>query len=140
MSSNNLALTASFLPHITNKVMENWRFFTNTLNLFLRNFMKGSRQLGQLHQVLARDHVTPHLTTTATPFFLVYGSDPNLPPQLLKPMQQFLCDLYSRCLVFKPHCLVLAIPKKTLEENRFKHAQKTTNCTPPNFKFGKSIL
>ena len=37
--------------------------------------------------------MTPHLATTETPFFLVYGGDPNLPlHQLLEPMQQFLGD------------------------------------------------
>ena len=30
------------------------------------------------NQVLASYFVTPHLATTETPFFLVYGRDPNL--------------------------------------------------------------
>ena len=46
-----------------------------------------------INQVLDSYCVTPHLATTETPFFLVYGRDPNLPiHQLLEPMQQFLCD------------------------------------------------
>ena len=32
-----------------------------------------------INQVLASYCVTPHLTTTETPFFLVYVRDPNLP-------------------------------------------------------------
>ena len=41
-----------------------------------------------LNQVLASYRVTPNLTTAETPFFLVYGRDPNLPlHQLLEPMQ-----------------------------------------------------
>ena len=41
-----------------------------------------------INHVLASYHVTQHLATTETPFFLVYGRDPNLPlHQLLEPMQ-----------------------------------------------------
>ena len=40
-----------------------------------------------INQVLVSYHVTPPLTTAETPFFLVYGRDPNLPlHQLLEPM------------------------------------------------------
>ena len=31
-----------------------------------------------INQVLANYHVTPHLTTIETPFFLFYGRDPNI--------------------------------------------------------------
>ena len=56
-------------------------------------------------------------------FFLVYGRDPNLTHhQLLEPMQQFLSDPDSGHLDLKSHHLPLAIAKKTLDENRFKHA------------------
>ena len=41
-------------------------------------------------------------------------------------MQQFLGDPESGCLDLKSHCLALAIAKNTLDENKFKHAQKTT--------------
>ena len=34
----------------------------------------------------------------------------------------------------------LAIAKKTLDRNRFKHGQKMTNCTPPNLKAGNRLL
>ena len=42
-----------------------------------------------INQVLASYRViTPNLATAETPFFLVYGMDPNLPlHQLLEPMQ-----------------------------------------------------
>ena len=46
-----------------------------------------------INQVLASFHVTLHLATAETLFFLVYGRDPNLPlHQLLESMQQFLGD------------------------------------------------
>ena len=44
-----------------------------------------------LNQVLASYRVTPNLATAETPFFLVYGRDPNLPlHQLLEPMAVIL--------------------------------------------------
>ena len=56
-------------------------------------------------------------------------------------MQQFLSDdPDSGHLDLKSHCLALAIAKKTLDENRFKHAQQMTNCTPPSFKVGDRVL
>ena len=66
--------------HITHKVMENWGFFINTLNLLLRNFVKRIQTNGPKYtnQVLASCHVTTHLTTAQTPFILVYGRDPSL--------------------------------------------------------------
>ena len=40
-----------------------------------------------LNQVLASYRITPNLVTAESPFFLVYGRDPNLPlHQLLEPM------------------------------------------------------
>ena len=93
-----------------------------------------------LNQVLASYHVTLHFTTCETPFFLVCGRDPNLPlHQLLESMQWFLGDPWSGCLDLKPHHLALAIAKKMVDENRFQHAWKTTNCTPPIFKIGNRV-
>ena len=44
-----------------------------------------------INQVLASYRITPNLATAESPFFLVYGRDPNLPlHQLLEPMQHFL--------------------------------------------------
>ena len=43
---NNLTLIASFLPHITHKVMKNWKFFTNILNQVLRNCVKMIQMTG----------------------------------------------------------------------------------------------
>ena len=46
-----------------------------------------------INQVLASYRITPNLATAESPFFLVYGRDPNLPlHQLLEPMQHFLED------------------------------------------------
>ena len=74
-----------------------------------------------LNQVLVSNRVTPNLATAETPFFLVYGRDPNIPlHQLLEPMQHFLGDPDSRMLNIETHRLPLAIAKKTLDGNRFK--------------------
>ena len=46
-----------------------------------------------LNQVLASYSITPNLAMAESPFFLVYGRDPNLPLyQLLEPIQHFLGD------------------------------------------------
>ena len=79
-----------------------------------------------LNKVLTSYRITPNLVTAETPFFLVYGRDPNLPlHQLLEPMQHFLGDPDSCMLNLETHRLALAIAKKTFDENRFKTAQKT---------------
>ena len=79
-----------------------------------------------LNQVLASYRIAPNLATAETPFFLVHGRDPNLPLlQLLETMQCFLGDPDSGMLNLETHRLALAIAKKTLDENRFKTAQKT---------------
>ena len=79
-----------------------------------------------LNQVLTSYRITPNLATVETPFFLVHGRDPNLPlHQLLEPMQHFPGDPDSSMLNLETHRLALTIAKKTLDENRFKTAQKT---------------
>ena len=79
-----------------------------------------------LNQVLASYRITPNPATGDTPFFLLYGRDPNLPlHQLLEPMQCFLGDPDSGMLNLETHRLALAIAKKTLDENRFTATQKT---------------
>ena len=93
-----------------------------------------------INQVLASYRVTPNLATTETPFFLVYGRDPNLPlHQLLEPIQKFLGDPDSGMLNLEAHRLVLAIAKKMLDENYFKTTQKTMDRTPPSFKIGDRV-
>ena len=81
-----------------------------------------------LNQALCSYCITPQLATGDSPFFLVYGKDPNLPlHQLLEPMQHFLGDPDSGCLNLEIHHFPLAITKKMLDENRFRNAQKTTD-------------
>ena len=80
-----------------------------------------------INQVLASYSVTPNLATAETSFFLVYGRDPNLPlHQLQEPRQRFLGDPEFRLFNLEAHHLALAIAKKTLDENHFRTAQKTT--------------
>ena len=93
-----------------------------------------------LNQVLACYRVTHNIATAESPFFLVYGRDPNLPlHQLLEPMQQFLGDPDSGMLNLEAHRLTLAIAKKMLDKNHFKTAQKTMDRTPPTFKIGDRV-
>ena len=66
-----------------------------------------------LNQVLTSYRITPNLATVESPFFLVYGRDPNLPlHQLLEPMQYILGDPDSAKLNLETHRLALAIAKK----------------------------
>ena len=93
-----------------------------------------------LNQVLASYRITPNLATAKTPFFLVYSRYPNLPlHQLLEPMQCFLGVSDSGMLNLKTHRLALAIAKKTLDENRFKTAQKTMARDKPAFQVGDHV-
>ena len=54
-------------------------------------------------------------------------------------MQCFLRDPESGMLFLETHRLALAIAKKALDENWFKTAHKTTDCTPPSFKIGDRV-
>ena len=93
-----------------------------------------------INQVLTSYRVTPNPATAETPFFLIYGRDPNLPlHQLLAPMQQFLGDPESGLLNLEEDSLALAMAKKTLDENCFRTAQKTTDREPPSFKIGDRV-
>ena len=93
-----------------------------------------------LNQALTSYRITPNLTTAESPFFLVYGRDPNLPlHQLLEPMQHFLGDPDSGKLNLETHRLALAIAKKTLDENRFTVTQKTLSRDKPAFQIGDNV-
>ena len=57
-----------------------------------------------INQVHASYRVTLNLATVETPFFLVYGRDPNLPlHRFLEPMQSFLGDPESGRLNLENH-------------------------------------
>ena len=91
-------------------------------------------------QVLTSDRITPNLATAESPFFLIYNRDPNLPlHQLLEPMQHFLGDHDSGKLHLETQRLVLAIAKKTLDENRFTATQKTVSRDNPAFQIGDCV-
>ena len=86
-----------------------------------------------LNQVLTSYRIAPNVAMAESPFFLVYGRDPNLPlHQLLEPMQCFLGDLET-------HRLALAIAKKTLDENRFSATQKMLARDKPAFQIGDHV-
>ena len=54
-------------------------------------------------------------------------------------MQCFLGDPESGRLNLEHHCLTLAFAKKTLDENHFRHKQKTTDRKPPSFQLGDRV-
>ena len=58
---------------------------------------------------------------------------------LLSPLQRFLGDTESGLLNLEAHHLALAIAKKTLDENHFRTAEKTTDKEPPSFKIGDRV-
>ena len=83
----------------------------------------------------------PNLAMAETPFFLVYSRDPNLPlHQLLEPMQRFLVDPKSGLLNLEAHYSALAIAKKSLDENCFRTAPKTTNREAPSFQIHDRVF
>ena len=93
-----------------------------------------------LSQVLASYRITPNLATAESPFFLVYGRDPNLPlHQLLEPMQHFLGDPDSGKLNLETHRIALAIAKKTPDGNRFTATQKMLARDKPAFQIGDHV-
>ena len=94
-----------------------------------------------LNQVLTSYRITPNLATAESPFFLVYGRDPNLPlHQLLEPMQHFLGDPDSGKLNMETHRLALAIAKKTLDKNRFTATEKDSSKRETSFSNWKLCL
>ena len=93
-----------------------------------------------INQVLTSYRITPNLATAVSPFFLVYGRDPNLLlHQLLEPMQHFLGDPALGKLHLETHRLALAIAKKTLDENRFTATLKTLTRDNPAFQVGDCV-
>ena len=77
-----------------------------------------------LNQVLASYRIAPNLATAESPFFLVYGRDPNLPlHQCLEPMQHFLGDPDSGKLNLETHRLALAIAKDTGQKQIYSYSK-----------------
>ena len=113
--------------------MESWKYFIKYLKPTLKKLCEKDPANWDKHinQVLASYRIVPNLATAESPFFLVYGRDPNLPlHQLLEPMQHFLGDPDLGKLHLETHRLVLAIAKKTLDENRFTATKKTFKRQP----------
>ena len=134
---NDRIFSAPHYPQSNGKLEVFHKYFKPTLKLCEKD---PSNWVKYLNQVLANYRVTPNLATAETPFFLVYGRDLNLPlHQLFEPMQHFLGDPDSGMLNLEAHRLALAITKKTLDENRFKTAQKTMGQTAPSFKIGDRV-
>ena len=122
--------------------MANWKYFINILKPTLKKLCEKDPANWDkyLNQVLASYRITPNLATAESPFFLVYGRDPNLPlHQLLEPMQHFLGDPDLGKLYLEAHRLALAISKKTLYENRFTAIQKTLARDNPAFQVGDHV-
>ena len=93
-----------------------------------------------INQVLTSYRITPNLANAESPFFLVYGRDPDLPlHQLLEPMQHFLGNPDSGKLHLETHRPALAIAKKSLDENRFTATQKTVSRDNPAFQVGDHV-
>ena len=125
--------SALYHPQSNGKLEVFYKYLKPTLKKQYENDPDNSDKY--LNLALTSYCVTPHLATAETLFCLFYGRDPSLPlHQLLEPMQWFLGDPKSGCLDLESHHLALAIAKETLDENRFKHAQKTMDHTTPNFK------
>ena len=142
MYSSNLASITSFPPLIIPKAKENLELFHKYLKPTLKKLCKNDQDNWDqyINQVLTSYCLYPHLATPIRPFFLIYGRDPNFPlHQLLEPMQQFLDNPESGWLNLETYCLKLTIAKKILHQNRFKNAQKTTDCIPPSFQVGNRV-
>ena len=129
-SYNNLKLTGYSQHHTIPRVTASSKSLHKYLKPTLKKLCEKDPMNWDkyLNQVLASSRITPNLATAETPFFLVYGREPNLPlHQLLEPMQCFLGDPDSGMLNLETHRLALAIAKKakkTIDENRFRTAQR----------------
>ena len=137
-SCNNLELTAPYHPQSNAKLEVFHKYLKPTLKELCEKDPANWDK--HLNQVLTSYRITPNLATAETPFFLVYSRDPNLPlHQLLEPMQHFLGNPDSGMVNLETHRLALATAKKTLDENRFKTAQKKMARDKPTFQVGDHV-
>ena len=96
--------SAPYHPKSNGKLEVFYKYLKPTLKKLCENDPNNLNQY--LNQVLTSCHISPHLATGETPFFFVYGRDPNLPlHQLLEPMQytlvtQILDVLTWRCIIW----------------------------------------
>ena len=130
--------SAPYHPQSNGKIEGFHKYLKSTLKKLCKK--DPSNWDNYIKQVLASYRVTPNLATAETPFFLVYGRDPNLPlHQLLEPMQQFLGDPDCGMIHLEAHRLALAISMKTLDENHLKTAQKTMDGQLLSFKISDRV-
>ena len=133
----NCIFLTTYQPQSNGKLEVFHKYLKPTLNKLCK---KHPTNWDKYMNLVFTSQVMPNLATAEMPFFLVYGRDPNLPPhQLLEPMQCFLGEPESGKLNLENHCLTLAIAKKTLDENHFRNAQKTTDRKPPSFQLGVRV-
>ena len=78
---NNHIFSAQYHPQSNGKLEVFHKYFKSTLKKLCENDPDNWEKY--INQVLASYHVTLHIATTETPFFLVYGRDANLPLQQL---------------------------------------------------------
>ena len=119
-------LSAPYHPQSNGKLDAFHKYLKPTLKKLCENDLDNLDQY--LNKVLTSYCITSHPASGETPLFLVNGRGLNLSlHQLLEPMLCFLGNPDSGCLNLEMHYLVLAKAMKTLDENRFRNAQKITD-------------
>ena len=103
---------------------------------------KGPIQLGYIHQSsscqLQSNTKPSHSRNPILPS--LWKSSKFTPASASRANAMILGDPDSGMLNLEAHCLALAITKKTLDENCFRTAQKTTDRQPSSFKIGDRVF